>query len=51
MSPAKPTPPKMAKAAAGLGVIKTLVNNAGAARAVSLHDTTPDIWRADNASI
>ncbi|AYG57690.1 SDR family oxidoreductase [Rhizobium jaguaris] len=40
---------QMAKAAAGLGVVKTLVNNAGAARAVSLHDTTPDIWRADNA--
>jgi len=40
---------EMAKAAAGLGVVKTLVNNAGAARAVSLHDTTPDIWRADNA--
>ncbi|MDE1995187.1 MAG: SDR family oxidoreductase [Rhizobiaceae bacterium] len=39
----------MAKAAAELGVVKTLVNNAGAARAVSLHDTTPDIWRADNA--
>ncbi|MDK4740915.1 SDR family oxidoreductase [Rhizobium sp. CNPSo 3464] len=40
---------EMAKAAAGLGMVKTLVNNAGAARAVSLHDTTPDIWRADNA--
>ncbi|MFS8114466.1 SDR family oxidoreductase [Rhizobium jaguaris] len=40
---------QMAKAAAGLGLVKTLVNNAGAARAVSLHDTTPDIWRADNA--
>ncbi|QND49223.1 SDR family oxidoreductase [Rhizobium lusitanum] len=39
----------MAKVAAGLGVVKTLVNNAGAARAVSLHDTTPEIWRADNA--
>ncbi|ACM25111.1 SDR family oxidoreductase [Agrobacterium sp. SHOUNA12C] len=39
----------MAKVAAGLGVVRTLVNNAGAARAVSLHDTTPEIWRADNA--
>lgn len=37
----------MAKAAAGLGSVRTLVNNAGAARAVSLHDTTPEIWRAD----
>lgn len=40
---------EMAKAASGLGTVKTLVNNAGAARAVSLHDTTPEIWRADNA--
>ncbi|MBB5576698.1 MULTISPECIES: SDR family oxidoreductase [Rhizobium] len=40
---------EMAKFAAGLGVVRTLVNNAGAARAVSLHDTTPEIWRADNA--
>ncbi|WP_112609187.1 SDR family oxidoreductase [Rhizobium sp. WW22] len=39
----------MAKAASGLGGLRTLVNNAGAARAVSLHDTTPAIWRADNA--
>ena len=39
----------MAKAALDLGGVKTLVNNAGAARAVSLHDTTPAIWRADNA--
>lgn len=39
----------MAKAASDLGGVKTLVNNAGAARAVSLHDTTPAIWRADNA--
>jgi len=39
----------MAKAASDLGGLKTLVNNAGAARAVSLHDTTPAIWRADNA--
>ncbi|NTJ65029.1 SDR family oxidoreductase [Agrobacterium rhizogenes] len=39
----------MAKAASDLGAVKTLVNNAGAARAVSLHDTTPAIWRADNA--
>ena len=32
-----------------LGIVRTLVNNAGAARAVSLHDTTPEIWRHDNA--
>lgn len=40
---------EMAKRAASLGSVKTLVNNAGAARAVSLHDTTPEIWRMDNA--
>jgi NAD(P)-dependent dehydrogenase (short-subunit alcohol dehydrogenase family) len=34
---------------AELGVVKTLVNNAGAARAVSLGDTDGDIWRQDNA--
>jgi NAD(P)-dependent dehydrogenase (short-subunit alcohol dehydrogenase family) len=39
----------MAQAAAAHGAVRTLVNNAGAARAVSLHDTTPDIWRKDNA--
>jgi NAD(P)-dependent dehydrogenase (short-subunit alcohol dehydrogenase family) len=39
----------MASRAAALGIVTTLVNNAGAARAVSLHDTTPDIWRADMA--
>jgi NAD(P)-dependent dehydrogenase (short-subunit alcohol dehydrogenase family) len=39
----------MAEAAAARGAVRTLVNNAGAARAVSLHDTTPDIWRKDNA--
>ena len=39
----------MAKAAMALGSVRTLVNNAGAARAVSLHDTTSEIWRADNA--
>ena len=39
----------MAKAAMALGSVRTLVNNAGAARAVSLHDTTPEIWRMDNA--
>lgn len=32
-----------------LGDVATLVNNAGAARAVSLHDTTAEIWRKDNA--
>ncbi|CCM78787.1 SDR family oxidoreductase [Rhizobium mesoamericanum] len=40
---------EMARRAASLGAVKTLVNNAGAARAVSLHDTTPEIWRMDNA--
>lgn len=39
---------EMAQAIAGLGLVGTLVNNAGAARAVSLHDTTPEIWRKDN---
>jgi NAD(P)-dependent dehydrogenase (short-subunit alcohol dehydrogenase family) len=39
----------MARRAEELGVVKTLVNNAGAARATSLHDTTPEIWRADMA--
>lgn len=34
---------------AGLGLVHTLVNNAGAARAVCLHDTDGDIWRKDNA--
>ncbi|WP_412064435.1 SDR family oxidoreductase [Rhizobium sp. SYY.PMSO] len=38
----------MARTASGSGRLRTLVNNAGAARAVSLHDTTPAIWRADN---
>lgn len=40
---------EMARQAASAGLVKTLVNNAGAARAVSLHDTTPEIWRADLA--
>ncbi len=40
---------EMAKAIAGLGVVHTLVNNAGAARAVSLHDTDAAIWRKDAA--
>jgi NAD(P)-dependent dehydrogenase (short-subunit alcohol dehydrogenase family) len=39
----------MAKRAETLGAVRTLVNNAGAARAVSLHDTTAEIWRMDNA--
>ncbi|AIC30488.1 short-chain dehydrogenase/reductase SDR family protein (plasmid) [Rhizobium etli bv. mimosae str. IE4771] len=34
---------------ADAGLVRTLVNNAGAARATSLHETTPEIWRADNA--
>ncbi len=37
----------MANAIAALGTVRTLVNNAGAARAVSLHDTDADIWRKD----
>lgn len=40
---------KLAATAREQGIVRTLVNNAGAARAVSLHDTTPDIWRMDNA--
>ncbi|AJD45741.1 SDR family oxidoreductase [Rhizobium sp. SEMIA 4085] len=39
----------LASRCAELGQLQTLVNNAGAARAVSLHDTTPSIWRMDNA--
>lgn len=39
----------MARRVAELGDVKTLVNNAGAARAVSLHDTTAEIWRQDAA--
>ncbi|QFI70137.1 Short-chain dehydrogenase/reductase SDR [Sinorhizobium alkalisoli] len=39
----------MATAAAGLGTVTTLVNNAGGARAVSLQETTPEVWRGDNA--
>lgn len=39
----------MAKNVAGHGLVRTLVNNAGAARAVSLHDTDGAIWRADAA--
>lgn len=34
---------------AGHGLVHTLVNNAGAARAVSLGDTDGEIWRKDNA--
>ncbi len=34
---------------AELGLVHTLVNNAGAARAVSLGDTDGEIWRKDNA--
>ncbi|MCJ8507848.1 SDR family oxidoreductase [Rhizobium lemnae] len=37
----------LAKRVDDLGLTKTLVNNAGAARAVSLQDTTADIWRQD----
>lgn len=39
----------MAKTLTDLGTVRTLVNNAGAARAVSLHDTNADIWRKDAA--
>lgn len=39
----------MASRLTALGQTTTLVNNAGAARAVSLHDTTPEIWRQDAA--
>ena len=38
----------MARTAATHGTVRTLVNNAGAARAVSLHGTSPDDWRADS---
>ncbi|ACM39221.1 MULTISPECIES: SDR family oxidoreductase [Rhizobium/Agrobacterium group] len=38
----------LASAVQEFGVTKTLVNNAGAARAVSLHDTDAAIWRQDN---
>lgn len=40
---------RLALEVAELGDVATLVNNAGAARAVSLHDTTAEIWRKDNA--
>ncbi|MBB3944413.1 NAD(P)-dependent dehydrogenase (short-subunit alcohol dehydrogenase family) [Rhizobium skierniewicense] len=40
---------ELSKDIRALGIVRTLVNNAGAARAVSLHDTTPEIWRLDNA--
>jgi NAD(P)-dependent dehydrogenase (short-subunit alcohol dehydrogenase family) len=39
---------QMADAARALGQVRTLVNNAGAARAVSLHDTDAEIWRKDS---
>lgn len=38
----------MASRAAKLGTVRTLVNNAGAARAVSLQETTQEIWRMDS---
>ncbi len=40
---------QMAETVGGLGRVRTLVNNAGAARAVSLHDTDAGIWRKDAA--
>ncbi|SHM35008.1 SDR family oxidoreductase [Roseibium suaedae] len=39
----------LAAEAAGHGTVSVLVNNAGAARAVSLGDTTADIFRQDTA--
>jgi NAD(P)-dependent dehydrogenase (short-subunit alcohol dehydrogenase family) len=39
----------IARELADVGLVKTLVNNAGAARAVSLHDTDATIWRQDLA--
>ena len=39
----------LAKYTATLGDLKTLVNNAGAARAVSLQSTTLEDWQADRA--
>lgn len=39
----------IATAVAGLGQVATLVNNAGAARALSLQSTRPEDWRADGA--
>ncbi|OQP84785.1 short-chain dehydrogenase [Rhizobium rhizosphaerae] len=39
----------MAEVAASLGAVKTLVNNAGAARAVSLQATSAEDWRKDMA--
>lgn len=38
---------KMAKKIAELGAVKTLVNNAGATWADSLHETTVDAWRRE----
>lgn len=40
---------EMAKAAGAVGPVRTLVNNAGAARAVSLRQTTLESWRQDTA--
>lgn len=39
----------MMATAAAQGEVRTLVNNAGGAGAVSLADTTPEIWRRDQA--
>lgn len=39
----------MAATAARLGVVRTLVNNAGGACAASLHEATPETWRLDSA--
>lgn len=40
---------EMARTVDALGLVQTLVNNAGAARAVCLHDTDQAIWQADSA--
>jgi NAD(P)-dependent dehydrogenase (short-subunit alcohol dehydrogenase family) len=40
---------EIAARVAGHGLVHTLVNNAGAARAVSLGDTDGEIWRKDSA--
>ncbi|KAH8690499.1 putative short-chain dehydrogenase [Talaromyces proteolyticus] len=38
---------KLAEKISALGSIKTLVNNAGATSAASLHETNPDSWRRE----
>lgn len=38
---------EMAKKIVSLGEVKTLVNNAGATWAASLHDMTPEVWKRE----